>query len=175
MLAVGGLCAVAAAQVEILLAGIWTFDVPALAAGAGAIAARVVFSRYRSGPIIYGTARFRRGRDLQAFRNDNGLIIGRDGPKGRLLRYAGPGNLLTIAPTRAGKGVGSILRNLPTADRPAIVIDSKGENFQVAGRARSAFGPVYALDPFGITGARSVAHNSLAAIDPAGDGNYKPN
>ena len=65
--------------------------------------------------------------------------------------------------------MGAIIPNLLTSDRPAIVIDPKGENFRVAGRARSAFGPVYALDPFGITGAQSVAYNPLAAIDPAGD------
>ena len=95
--------AVAAGQVEVWIRGIWTFDVTALAACAGAILARVAVSRYRSLPIVYGSARFRRGRDLRAFRSDNGLIIGRDGPKGRLLRYDGPGHLLTIAPTRAGR------------------------------------------------------------------------
>ena len=57
--------------------------------------------------------------------------------------------MLTIAPTRAGKGVGTILPNLLLADRPVIVIDPKGENYRVAARARNRFGPVWALDPFG--------------------------
>ena len=65
--------------------------------------------------------------------------------------------------------MGAIIPNLLTADRPAIVIDPKGENFAVSGRARSAFGPVYALDPFGITGAQSAAYNPLFAIDPTGN------
>ena len=169
MLAGGGLCAVAAGQIEIWLRGIWSFDVTALAACAGAVLAGVAISRTRTSPVVYGSARFRRGRALRAYRNRDGLIIGRDAPRGRLLRYGGPGHLLTIAPTRAGKGAGAIIPNLLTADWPAIVIDPKGENFRVAGRARSVFGPVYALDPFGITGAQSVAYNPLAAIDPAGD------
>ena len=169
MLAGGGLCAVAAGQVEIWLKGIWTFDVVAISACAGAVLAGFAISRTRTSPVVYGSARFRRGGDLRALRRGNGLIIGRDGPKGKLLRYGGPGHLLTIAPTRAGKGVGAIIPNLLTADRPAIVIDPKGENFAVSGRARSTYGPVYALDPFGITGAQSVAYNPLAAIDPTGN------
>ena len=64
MLAGAGLCAMAAGQIEVWIRGIWTFEVPAIAACAGAIAARVVLSRYRSWPIVYGSARFRRGRDL---------------------------------------------------------------------------------------------------------------
>ena len=82
MLAGGGLCAVTAGQVEIWLKGIWTFDVTALAACAGAVLAGFAISRYRTSPVVYGSARFRRGRALRAFRNRDGLIIGRDGPKG---------------------------------------------------------------------------------------------
>ena len=36
----------------------------------------------------------------------------RDRKSGKLLRYAGPAHLLTIAPTRTGKGVGTIIPNL---------------------------------------------------------------
>ena len=169
LLAGGAAGAIAASQIEIWLEGAWSLDVAAISACAGAALARFAASRGRRWPVTYGSARFQGRRELRALRGDGGLIIGRDGPRGRLLRYDGPGHLLTIAPTRAGKGVGSILPNLLTADRPAIVIDPKGENHRVAGRARARFGPVYALDPFRISGAKRVAYNPLAAIDPGGE------
>ena len=47
----------------------------------------------------------------------SGVLIGRGQPKrrkkpGPVLRYDGPGHLLTVAPTRAGKGVGAVVPNL---------------------------------------------------------------
>lgn len=47
-----------------------------------------------------------------------------------------------------------------------ICIDPKGENARITTRARSAFGPVHILDPFGITGGPSAGYNPLAALDP---------
>ena len=109
-------------------------------------------------------------RSTQSFCGPGGLIIGRAVlPDHFLLRYVGPGHLLTIAPTRAGKGVGAILPNLLLADRPVIVIDPKGENYRVAARARNRFGPVCALDPFGVTGNESAACNPLDLLDPGSE------
>ena len=73
-----------------------------------------------------------------------------------------------MAPTRTGKGVGTIIPNLLTADRSVICIDPKGENAKIAGRARQTFGPVHVLDPFGVTGQPSAAFNPLDQLDPAG-------
>ena len=165
----GGLGAVAVGQIETWIRGIWTFDVVLLAACVCAALSFYALSLTRGIPVTHGSARFRRGRELREFRREEGLIIGREGPNGKLLRYDGPAHLLTIAPTRAGKGVGAIIPNLLTADRPAIVIDPKGENFAITRRARSSFGPVYVLDPFGATGAHGVAYNPLTGIDPDGD------
>ena len=72
-----------------------------------------------------------------------------------------------MAPTRTGKGVGTIIPNLLTADRSVICIDPKGENAKIAGRARQRFGPVHVLDPFGVTGIRSAAFNPLDTLDPS--------
>ena len=44
------------------------------------------------------------------------------------LHYAGDRHLLTVAPTRSGKGVSSIIPNLLTYQGSVIVIDPKGEN-----------------------------------------------
>src|SRR3546814_4122546 len=46
----------------------------------------------------------------------------------RFLQQSRPAHLLTMAPTRSGKGVGTIIPNLLTIDRSVICIDPKGEN-----------------------------------------------
>jgi type IV secretion system protein VirD4 len=95
-----------------------------------------------------------------------GLIVGRENRKGGgLMRYAGQQHLITIAPTRSGKGVGAIIPNLLTADRSILCIDPKGENARVAARTRERFGPVFVLDPFGVSGVSSGAFNPLDGMD----------
>lgn len=116
----------------------------------------------------HGSARFATNQEVAPLtRSDTGLLIGRDGKTGKLMRYDGPAHLLTMAPTRTGKGVGTIIPNLLTADRSLICIDPKGENAKIAGRARQKFGPVHILDPFGVTGLASAAFNPLDTLDPA--------
>ena len=87
---------------------------------------------------------------------------------GRPLRYAGPAHLLSIAPTRTGKGVGTIIPNLLDYPGPVVCIDPKGENARITARHRAKFGPVHVLDPFGVTGLPGAAFNPLDRIDPAG-------
>ncbi|MEY9101421.1 type IV secretion system protein VirD4 [Sinorhizobium fredii] len=117
----------------------------------------------------HGSARFATDTEVAPLaRADSGLLIGRDPKSGKLLRYDGPAHLLTMAPTRTGKGVGTIIPNLLTADRSVICIDPKGENAKIAGRARQQFGPVHVLDPFDVTGTPSAAFNPLDALDPDG-------
>ena len=83
----------------------------------------------------HGSARFATGKETAVLtRADSGLLIGRDPKSKRLLRYDGPAHLLTMAPTRTGKGVGTIIPNLLTADRSVICIDPKGENAKIAGQ-----------------------------------------
>ncbi|MGO8035204.1 type IV secretory system conjugative DNA transfer family protein [Rhizobium leguminosarum] len=117
----------------------------------------------------HGTARFAGTREIAPLtKAEGGLLIGRANNSGRLLRYSGPAHLLTMAPTRSGKGVGTIIPNLLTADRSIICIDPKGENAIIAGDAREKFGPVHILDPFGITGRPTAAFNPMDGFNPAG-------
>ncbi len=120
-------------------------------------------------PAVFGSARWATTKELQTLSvTDTGLLIGRDPVTTKLLRYDGPAHLLTMAPTRTGKGVGTIIPNLLTAERSVICIDPKGENAKVTGRARAKFGPVHILDPFGVTGQRSAAFNpSIRSIRTA--------
>ena len=114
----------------------------------------------------HGSARFSSRKDRAAIRKDDGLLIGRDPENGQLLRYDGPAHLLTLAPTRAGKGVGTIIPNLLTANRSVLVIDPKGENARITYKARQGFGPVHILDPFGITGLPAATCNPLDRLHP---------
>ncbi|MGJ7043200.1 type IV secretion system protein VirD4 [Shinella sp. BE166] len=116
----------------------------------------------------HGSARFATNKEIDPLtRSVTGLLIGRDPKSKNLMRYDGSAHLLTMAPTRTGKGVGTIIPNLLTADRSVICIDPKGENAKIAGRARQKFGPVHVLDPFGVTGIRSAAFNPLDTLDPS--------
>ncbi|ULJ82024.1 type IV secretory system conjugative DNA transfer family protein (plasmid) [Rhizobium sp. C104] len=115
----------------------------------------------------HGSARFAGRREIAPLtKAGSGLLIGRANISGRLLRYGGSAHLLTMAPTRSGKGVGTIIPNLLTADRSIICIDPKGENAIIAGDARETFGPVHIVDPFGITGRPSAAFNPIDGVDP---------
>ena len=108
----------------------------------------------------HGSARFAGTRELRKLERADGLLIGRS-QRGRLLRYDGPAHLLTLAPTRAGKGVGTVIPNLLAVDRSVLVIDPKGENARITGTARERFGTVHVLDPFGVSGRPSAAYNPL--------------
>jgi type IV secretion system protein VirD4 len=126
--------------------------------------------RDSANPILtsHGSARFASSAERTLLTaHQGGLLIGRDLRSAKLLRYDGPGHLLTIAPTRTGKGVGTVIPNLLMADRSVICVDPKGENTAITAHARSRLGPVHVLDPFGITGQPSACFNPLAALDPA--------
>ena len=112
----------------------------------------------------HGSARFASKKERAGFVGGDGLLIGRDLDTGKLLRYDGPAHLLTLAPTRAGKGVGTVIPNLLKAERSVLVIDPKGENARIAGAARERFGTVHVLDPFGVTGLPGSAYNPLGQL-----------
>jgi type IV secretion system protein VirD4 len=60
------------------------------------------------------------------------------------------GHLITIAPTRAGKGTSHIAPNLLTWPGPVLVVDIKGENYYLTAgcRAKSMNHEVYRFAPF---------------------------
>jgi len=147
----------------------------AVIGAAGLVGLRTLFLpmlRRFGGPVddadTHGSARFATAAEARALAGSEGLLIGRDPGTGRLLRYAGPSHLLTIAPTRTGKGVGTIIPNLLDHPGAVICIDPKGENARIAARERTRFGPVHVVDPFGVSGLPSAAFNPLAHLDPFG-------
>lgn len=84
-----------------------------------------------------------------------------------VLHYQGDGHLVTIAPTRSGKGVSVIVPNLLVYPGSVVVTDPKGENYTLTQRRRrEAHQQVWALDPFGITDAERHAHGVRGALNP---------
>jgi len=116
----------------------------------------------------HGSARFASRKELKKHQGGDGLLIGRNPGTGRLLRYDGPAHLITLAPTRAGKGVGTVIPNLLAVDRSVLVIDPKGENARIAGEARRRFGTVHVLDPFEVSGHPSACYNPLDRLTSDG-------
>lgn len=142
----------------ILVGGIFGFQYWRMASGADAFFGLTGDS--------HGSARFANRKELKKLQREDGLLIGRNPHTGRLLRYDGPAHLITLAPTRAGKGVGTVIPNLLAAERSVLVIDPKGENARIAGEARRRFGTVHVLDPFEVSGMPSAAYNPLDRLTP---------
>lgn len=89
------------------------------------------------------------------------------------LHYTGDRHLLTIAPTRSGKGTTAIIPNLLTygdeKSGSVLVIDPKGENALITASQRIAMGQeVHIVDPWNIaSGGRASRFNPLDWLDPA--------
>lgn len=130
-------------------------------------------------PPLHGSAvwatgadiqRFIRGRD--AFNHPSSVLLGsflepgeRD-PAG-YVHWDGDGHLLTVAPTRAGKSVTTIIPNLLRYGGSAVVLDPKGELFEKTSAWRAAnVGPVYRIAPFddGARGWPRHGFNPIAGI-----------
>ncbi len=95
----------------------------------------------------------------------DGLLLGTMGKE--YLRYEGDGHLITIAATRSGKGVGTVMPNLLNYKGGMLVTDPKGENYAVtADWRREVLGQeVVALDPFRLMVESNENHASLNPMD----------
>jgi type IV secretion system protein VirD4 len=85
-----------------------------------------------------------------------------------MLRHDGEGHVLTVAPTRAGKGTGCVIPNLLLHPGSVVVTDPKGENYAITARWRreGLKQRVLVFDPFEVTGqTQSAAYNPLDLID----------
>ena len=121
--------------------------------------------RLREGGVK-GSTRWGDGAALKG--KEEGFLLGIHDDT--FLRYTGSGHLMTVAATRSGKGVGSIIPNLLDHPGSIVVTDPKGENHYVTARyRRDVLGhDVVAMDPFGITLAKPMGFNPLDLIDFTG-------
>jgi type IV secretion system protein VirD4 len=89
------------------------------------------------------------------------------------LCFNGPEHILTIGPTRSGKGRRLLAPELiHDTDRSIVVVDPKGELAKWTARHRAKFGEVFAVDPFGLLedlpglGLKSAGYNPMRWLDP---------
>jgi type IV secretion system protein VirD4 len=109
----------------------------------------------------YGSARWAKEREIDAFglRGDGGVFLGK--LKGRYLRHSGPEHVMAFAPTRSGKGVGLVVPTLLSWTGSTVVHDIKGENWQLTSAWRSRFSHCLYFDP---TDVRSARYNPLLEV-----------
>lgn len=125
------------------------------------------FSLGQSTPMqdSHGNAVWGSEQSIEAagLREKQGLVIGYF--KGKPLRVSGEGNLLTAAPSGAGKGTCTVIPNLLEYTGPMIVTDLKGENYLITARRRAQMGHrVVRLDAFGVCGGNADSFNPLDTI-----------
>ncbi|RBO52700.1 type IV secretory system conjugative DNA transfer family protein [Rhodovulum sp. BSW8] len=108
-------------------------------------------------PSTFGSAKWADAEELteRGLFGKDGLRLGTffNGEEDEVIAYKGDRHLLTVAPTRSGKGVTQIVPNLLKYEGSALVIDPKGENAKVTAKARRAMGQkVLTVDPWNIVG-----------------------
>ena len=80
-----------------------------------------------------------------------GIPLGVWKPSGEILRWDRQGTVLTVAPSRAGKGLSSVVPACIEWPGGMVVLDPKGQNFAIAAVARELLGhQVAVLNPFDI-------------------------
>lgn len=115
---------------------------------------------------LHGDARFASAAEVMASgltdSSEPGIFVGRY--RGRDLHLPGQLSVMLSAPTRSGKGVSVVIPNLLNWPDSAVVLDIKGENYDITAGCRSARGQeVYAFSPFDHD-ARSHRWNPLTAV-----------
>lgn len=115
---------------------------------------------------LHGSARFATAPEIRlAGLTDTarpGILVGRY--RGEFLSMPGQLSVMLSAPTRSGKGAGVVIPNLLNWPDSVVVLDIKGENYDVTAGYRRAHGQaVYAFSPFD-DGARSHRWNPLTAV-----------
>ncbi|EMS96060.1 transport secretion system IV, VirD4 protein [Agrobacterium tumefaciens str. Cherry 2E-2-2] len=110
-------------------------------------------------PPLYGSARWPTSNDLThllreraAFDDPRSILLGAFTDEGQtapagFVHWDGDGHLLTIAPTRSGKGKTTIIPNLLRYHGSCVVLDPKGELFEATSKWRSQIGRVYRVAP----------------------------
>src|SRR4051794_23314574 len=122
---------------------------------------------HAAGSDVHGSATFMDRRAVATLTGGDGLIIGREikpnGKPGQLLRDNGPAHLLSLGPTRSGKGVGAIIPNLLTANRSTICTDPKGENARATYQRRSGGSTRKTLAVLSLSWAKRKSERAMTA------------
>lgn len=142
---------------------------PLFPRGTGDGAQAVASSRWASEAETSAAAGVIVSKNLNDLTRAAALFLGQF-DDGRYVGIVDNRHCLTVAGSRAGKGVSLIIPNLALYPGSVICLDPKGENARETAKRRRAMGQdVYVLDPFRVSGeAEQAAYNPLADLDPDG-------
>lgn len=127
----------------------------------------VLVAAARPRRALHGDARFANTSEvdragLTGGGTQPGILVGRY--RDRFLTLRGQLSVMLSAPTRSGKGVGVVIPNLLNWPHSVVVLDIKGENYDITAGYRATRGQaVYAFSPFD-ENARSHRWNPLTAV-----------
>jgi type IV secretion system protein VirD4 len=118
-----------------------------IASGAVAIGGAAWRASRKQQPTTYGSARWADASDVRdaGLFAERGIVLGLY--DGRYLRHDGPEHVLSVAPTRSGKGVGLVVPTLLTWSGSAVIHDIKGENWQLTAGWRAKISHCLLFDP----------------------------
>jgi type IV secretion system protein VirD4 len=135
-------------------------------------------AQLRSPPPIHGSARWGNELDAASLCTDKaerldggshtlrmGGLINDDGDTGLDVSASYPGHILTVAATGQGKSATQIVENLLAYRGSVIVLDPKGELYDVTARQRATFGKVFRLAPYAREGEHTDHYNPLDELD----------
>lgn len=148
------------------------FGLSLLLCAGGAFAAWMSTRSRDSTKTLFGKARFANAADIRKEKldGDKGIVLGRF--KKELLRLGGYEFVLLAAPTRTGKGVGFCVPNLLQFTGSAVVLDIKGENYNLTSEFRRRYlgNEIVYFNPFS---ARTHRWNPLSYVSQ--DTNFRAN
>jgi len=104
-----------------------------------------ILRRFGEAPKTFGSSRRATIDDLEKNKiyGKNGVLLGEALNKNGepdAISYKSERHLLTVAPTRSGKGTTQIIPNLLTYEGLMLVIDPKGENALISAKRREEMG-----------------------------------
>ena len=122
-------------------------------------------------PDTFGSSRWATAADIdeRKIRSEEGIRIGQvHGDDGSdWISYKGDRHLMTVAPTRSGKGATQIVPNLLTYQGSMLVIDPKGENALMTAKRRKDMGQeVHIVDPWDIVDLDIANQTSTSSFNP---------
>ncbi|MBA2710171.1 MAG: type IV secretory system conjugative DNA transfer family protein [Tatlockia sp.] len=127
-----------------------------------ALAKRVGANSSKINETLHGSARWADAEDLKnssLLHNNKGVYVGAwIDLKGQLqyLRHNGPEHILTLAPTRSGKGVSLVLPTLLSWPHSVVITDLKGELWEMTAGWRKTYAKnkVIRFEPASLNSAR---------------------
>ena len=121
-------------------------------------------------PTTFGSSRWATMQDVSDHNvlGPEGIKLGAVVMEGqsKVVSYLGDRHLLTVAPTRSGKGTTQIIPNLLSYEGSVVVIDPKGENALITAKQRHEMGQkVHIVDPWGIVNFDGVEPSRFNPLD----------